>query len=67
MFSNWTVTPVLGNGEASTEAHNENEWVEKDAPDVYIILTALASGVTDLKRVRFRYNHILFPLEKHQL
>ncbi|KAH0889647.1 hypothetical protein HID58_052076 [Brassica napus] len=38
---------------ASTEAHNENEWVEKDAPDVYIILTALASGVTDLKRVRF--------------
>ena len=48
MFSNWTVTPVLGNGEASTEAHNENEWVEKDAPDVYIILTALASGVRDL-------------------
>ncbi|KAH0934390.1 hypothetical protein HID58_011507 [Brassica napus] len=38
---------------ASTEAHNKNEWVEKDAPDVYIILTALASGVTDLKRVCF--------------
>ncbi|KAF3580009.1 hypothetical protein DY000_02030358 [Brassica cretica] len=53
MFSNWTITPVLGNGEASTEAHKENEWVEKDVPDVYIILTALASGVTDLKRVRF--------------
>ncbi|KAH0873305.1 hypothetical protein HID58_070667, partial [Brassica napus] len=53
MFSNWTITHVLGNGEASTEAHNKNEWVEKDAPDVYIILTALASGVTDLKRVRF--------------
>ncbi|KAL0662129.1 hypothetical protein Bca4012_098966 [Brassica carinata] len=53
MFSNWTITHVLGNGEASTEAHNKNEWVEKDAPDVDIILTALASGVTDLKRVRF--------------
>ncbi|CAF1831798.1 unnamed protein product [Brassica oleracea var. botrytis] len=53
MFSNWNVTPVFGNGEASTEAHNENEWVEKDAPGVYIILTALASGVRDLKRVCF--------------
>ncbi|KAL0786936.1 hypothetical protein Bca101_003182 [Brassica carinata] len=43
----------LDSFEASTEAHNKNEWVEKDAPDVYIILTALASGVTDLKRVCF--------------
>uniref|UniRef100_A0A0D3CI70 BRX domain-containing protein n=1 Tax=Brassica oleracea var. oleracea TaxID=109376 RepID=A0A0D3CI70_BRAOL len=42
-----------GRIDPSTEAHNKNEWVEKDAPDVYIILTALASGVTDLKRVRF--------------
>ncbi|WZY78409.1 hypothetical protein YC2023_024793 [Brassica napus] len=35
--------------EASTEAHNEKEWVEQDAHGVCISLTALASGVTDLK------------------
>ncbi|CAN7043885.1 unnamed protein product [Brassica rapa subsp. trilocularis] len=51
MFSNWTIAPVLGNREASTEAHNEKEWVEQDAHGVCISLTALASGVTDLKRV----------------
>ncbi|KAH0939469.1 hypothetical protein HID58_006930, partial [Brassica napus] len=49
MFSNWTIAPVLGNREASTEAHNEKEWVEQDAHGVCISLTALASGVTDLK------------------
>ncbi|KAJ0237288.1 hypothetical protein HA466_0251710 [Hirschfeldia incana] len=36
----------LGNGEASTEPHNEKEWIEQDAPDVNISFTALASGVT---------------------
>ncbi|KAF3510196.1 hypothetical protein F2Q69_00002731 [Brassica cretica] len=46
-------TDVRQQKKASTEAHNKNEWVEKDAPDVYVILTALASGVTDLKRVCF--------------
>lgn len=55
MFSNGTTTPVFGNGEARNEAQTEKEWVEQDEPGVYITLTALAGGVRDLKRVRFRY------------
>ena len=65
MFSNGTTTPVFGNGEARNEAQNEKEWVEQDEPGVYITLTALAGGVRDLKRVRFRYNHILLSLKRN--
>ncbi|KAL0675258.1 hypothetical protein Bca4012_003239 [Brassica carinata] len=40
----------------SLDSFGSAKWCKyhnKDAPDVYIILTALASGVTDLKRVCF--------------
>lgn len=40
---------------ADAEPNLETEWVEQDEAGVYITLTALAGGVKDLKRVRFRY------------
>lgn len=39
----------------------ENELVEQDEPGVYITLTSLPGGLKDLRRVRFRYNHVALP------
>jgi hypothetical protein len=55
---NKTGHPEVGkNGSRQSDAAScqEAEWVEQDEPGVYITLTALPGGATDLKRVRFRY------------
>lgn len=39
--------------------HVEAEWIEQYEPGVYITLVALKDGTRDLKRVRFRYFHLV--------
>lgn len=37
----------------------EAEWIEQYEPGVYITLVALHDGTRELRRVRFRFVHVL--------